>query len=183
MENLTVYHGPIGKEEGERRLAQDGRDGCYLIRNSDSVPGVFCLCVLHNGYVYTYRLHKDDAGSWAAETTPGVQKRYFRKIKNLIAAFQKPGQDDTTPGSQVLSPHKPRIKGVVLHEGGLAVRRGVYVPVVTNGQHRLQGVLHHAGHCHGNQSVCLVVFKDVAPLAMQEQHNGLQQCRQTAQES
>lgn len=46
MENLPVYHGPIGKEEGERRLAQDGRDGCYLVRNSDSVPGVFCLCVL-----------------------------------------------------------------------------------------------------------------------------------------
>lgn len=46
MENLAVYHGPIGKEEGERRLAQDGRDGCYLVRNSDSVPGVYCLCVL-----------------------------------------------------------------------------------------------------------------------------------------
>ncbi|XP_034738903.1 SH2 domain-containing protein 1A-like [Etheostoma cragini] len=97
MEKLPVYHGPIGKEEGERRLAQDGRDGCYLIRNSDSVPGVYCLCVLYNGYVYTYRLHKDDAGSWAAETTPGVQKRYFRQIKNLIVAFQKPGQGIAMP--------------------------------------------------------------------------------------
>ncbi|XP_030251532.1 SH2 domain-containing protein 1A-like [Sparus aurata] len=97
MENLPVYHGPIGKEEGERRLGQDGRDGCYLLRNSDSVPGVFCLCVLSCGYVYTYRLHKDDAGSWAAETTPGVQKRYFRQIKNLIAAFQKPGQGLAEP--------------------------------------------------------------------------------------
>ncbi|XP_069552956.1 SH2 domain-containing protein 1A-like [Brachyistius frenatus] len=92
MENLPVYHGPIGKEEGERRLAQDGRDGCYLVRNSDSVPDVFCLCVLCKGYVYTYRLHKDDTGSWAAETSPGVQKRYFRHIKNLIATFEKPGQ-------------------------------------------------------------------------------------------
>ncbi|KAM9740993.1 SH2 domain-containing protein 1A-like [Menidia menidia] len=97
MENLPVYHGPIGKEEGERRLGQDGRDGSYLLRNSDSVPGVFCLCVLYKGFVYTYRLRKDDAGSWAAETTPGVQKRYFRKIKNLIAAFQKPGQGLAIP--------------------------------------------------------------------------------------
>ncbi|AWP12403.1 putative SH2 domain-containing protein 1A [Scophthalmus maximus] len=97
METLPVYHGPIGKEEGERRLAQDGRDGCYLVRNSDSVPGVFCLCVLCHGYVYTYRLHRDDAGSWAAETSPGVQKRYFRRIKNLIAAFKKPAQGIAMP--------------------------------------------------------------------------------------
>ncbi|XP_054453752.1 SH2 domain-containing protein 1A-like [Anoplopoma fimbria] len=97
MENLPVYHGPIGKEEGERRLGQDGRDGCYLVRDSDSVQGVYCLCVLYNGFVYTYRIHKDDAGSWAAETTPGVQKRYFRQIKNLIAAFQKPGQGIAMP--------------------------------------------------------------------------------------
>ncbi|XP_019947254.1 SH2 domain-containing protein 1A-like [Paralichthys olivaceus] len=97
MENLSVYHGPIGKEEGERRLAQDGRDGSYLVRNSDSVPGVYCLCVLSSGYVYTYRLHKDDAGSWAADTTPGVQKRYFRQIRNLIAAFQKPEQGIAMP--------------------------------------------------------------------------------------
>ncbi|KAK5865111.1 hypothetical protein PBY51_016301 [Eleginops maclovinus] len=97
MENLSVYHGPIGKEEGERRLGQDGRDGSYLLRNSDSVPGVYCLCVLCSGFVYTYRLHKDDAGSWAAETTPGVQKRYFRKIKNLISAFEKPGQGIAIP--------------------------------------------------------------------------------------
>ncbi|KAF3693655.1 SH2 domain-containing protein 1A [Channa argus] len=97
MENLPVYHGPIGKEEGERRLAQDGRDGCYLVRNSDSVPGVFCLCVLCEGLVYTYRLHMDEAGSWAAETKAGVQKRYFRKIKNLIAAFEKPEQGIAMP--------------------------------------------------------------------------------------
>nr|XP_057919844.1 SH2 domain-containing protein 1A [Doryrhamphus excisus] len=92
MENLSVYHGPIGKKEGERRLALDGRDGCYLIRNSDSVPDVYCLCVLCKGTVYTYRLHKYGGCSWAAETIPGVQKRYFRQIKNLIAAFQQPDQ-------------------------------------------------------------------------------------------
>lgn len=31
------------------------------------------------------------------QTTPGVQKRYFRQIKNLIAAFQKPGQGIAMP--------------------------------------------------------------------------------------
>ncbi|XP_077388465.1 SH2 domain containing 1A duplicate a [Festucalex cinctus] len=97
MENLSVYHGAIGKREGERRLALDGRDGCYLVRNSDSVPDSYCLCVLCDGIVFTYRLHKHDGGSWAAETIPGVPKRHFRKIKNLIAAFQQPGQGIVVP--------------------------------------------------------------------------------------
>lgn len=75
--------------------------------------------------------------------------------------------NDATPCSQVLSLQQPSVQGEVLHEGCLAVRRSVYVPVVTNRQQRLEGVLHHAGHGDGNQTVRLVIFKDVAPLAMQ----------------
>lgn len=74
--------------------------------------------------------------------------------------------EDAASCSQVLGPQHPPIKGEVLHEGSLAVRRGVYVPIVTDGQHRLQGVLHHAGHRHGNQTIGMVVLKDVVPLAM-----------------
>lgn len=82
--------------------------------------------------------------------------------------------DDAASRPQVLSPSQAPVQREVLHEGGLALRRGVDVPVVADGEQRLQGVLHHAGHRHGNQAVCLVVIKDVAPLAVQEQHNGLQ---------
>ncbi|XP_019901196.2 SH2 domain containing 1A duplicate b isoform X1 [Esox lucius] len=48
------------------------------------------------GYVYTYRLFMDGEGSWTAETAAGVERRYFRKIKNLISAFQKPDQGIAT---------------------------------------------------------------------------------------
>lgn len=85
--------------------------------------------------------------------------------------------NDAAPCSQVLSLQQPPVQGEVLHEGRLAVRRSVYVPVVTNRQQRLEGVLHHAGHRDGNQTVRLVVFKDVTPLAMQEEHNRLQENR------
>ncbi|XP_055034214.1 SH2 domain-containing protein 1A [Misgurnus anguillicaudatus] len=97
MELLSVYHGAISREMCEKRLCEVGKDGSYLIRDSESVPGVYCLCVLCKGFVYTYRLQQDTAGSWAAETAPGQTKRLFRKVKNLISAFEKPGQGIAIP--------------------------------------------------------------------------------------
>lgn len=36
-------------------------------------------------------------GSFLFQTAPGVHKRFFRKIKNLISAFQKPDQGIVIP--------------------------------------------------------------------------------------
>ncbi|KAJ8416733.1 hypothetical protein AAFF_G00326110 [Aldrovandia affinis] len=97
MESVSVYHGAINKETGERLLGAAGRDGSYLIRDSETKAGVYCLCVLCKGIVYTYRLYQVEGGSWVAETTPGIDKRFFRKIKNFIAAYQKPDQGIAMP--------------------------------------------------------------------------------------
>ncbi|XP_052669591.1 SH2 domain-containing protein 1A isoform X1 [Harpia harpyja] len=97
MDALPIYHGGITREAGEKLLLAAGTDGSYLLRDSESIPGVYCLCVLHQGYVYTYRVSKTEAGSWSAETAPGVHRRHFRKVHNLISAFQKPDQGIVTP--------------------------------------------------------------------------------------
>ncbi|KFV72115.1 SH2 domain-containing protein 1A [Struthio camelus australis] len=97
MESLPVYHGSITREAGEKLLLDSGLDGSYLLRDSESIPGVYCLCVLHQGYIYTYRVSKTEAGSWSAETAPGVHRRLFRKVHNLLTAFQKPDQGIVTP--------------------------------------------------------------------------------------
>ncbi|NP_001072143.1 SH2 domain-containing protein 1A [Sus scrofa] len=97
MDAVTVYHGKISRETGEKLLLATGLDGSYLLRDSESVPGVYCLCVLYQGYIYTYRVSHTETGSWIADTAPGVHKRFFRKIKNLISAFQKPDQGIVIP--------------------------------------------------------------------------------------
>ncbi|XP_038631579.1 SH2 domain containing 1A duplicate a [Scyliorhinus canicula] len=107
-----IYHGKINRERGETLLCRNGKDGSYLIRDSESLPGVYCLCVLYSGLVYTYRVFKTPTDSWTVETAPGVHKRLFRKVKNLIAAYQKEDQGLAIP---LLYPvYKP--KGVETEE-------------------------------------------------------------------
>ncbi|KAI6078277.1 SH2 domain-containing protein 1A isoform X2 [Aix galericulata] len=62
-----------------------------------SVTTVNSFPLRHQGYVYTYRVSKTETGSWSAETAPGVHRRLFRKVHNLISAFQKPNQGIITP--------------------------------------------------------------------------------------
>nr|XP_033802176.1 SH2 domain-containing protein 1A [Geotrypetes seraphini] len=97
MESISVYHGKISREAVEKVLMDAGKDGSYLLRDSESIPGVYCLCVLYQGLIYTYRVHQTESGSWTAETAPGVQRRLYRKVKNLLSAFQKPDQGIATP--------------------------------------------------------------------------------------
>ncbi|XP_043910274.1 SH2 domain-containing protein 1A [Protopterus annectens] len=97
MDSVPVYHGHISKEMGEKLLAGAGKDGSYLLRDSETLSGVYCLCVLNKGFVYTYRVYQTETGSWTAETAPGVHRRLFRKVKNLIAAYEKPDQGIAVP--------------------------------------------------------------------------------------
>ncbi|KFW61701.1 SH2 domain-containing protein 1A, partial [Pygoscelis adeliae] len=99
MDALPIYHGGITREAGEKLLLAAGTDGSYLLRDSESIPGVYCpgCGTAHQGYVYTYRVSKTETGSWSAETAPGVHRRLFRKVHNLISAFQKPDQGIVTP--------------------------------------------------------------------------------------
>ncbi|XP_075040467.1 SH2 domain-containing protein 1A [Mixophyes fleayi] len=92
MENVSVYHGNISREAGEKLLCEAGKDGSYLLRDSESMANKYCLCVLHKDLIYTYRVSQTTTGSWSAEAAPGVPKRMFRKVQNLISAYKKPGQ-------------------------------------------------------------------------------------------
>ncbi|KAM8952879.1 SH2 domain-containing protein 1A [Pelodytes ibericus] len=96
MENVAVYHGKISREEGEKLLTDVGKDGSYLLRDSETVLGMYCLCVLHKDLIYTYRVHQTTTGSWTAEPAPGVPRRMFRKLQNLISAYKKPEQGIAT---------------------------------------------------------------------------------------
>uniref|UniRef100_A0A673G676 SH2 domain containing 1A duplicate a n=1 Tax=Sinocyclocheilus rhinocerous TaxID=307959 RepID=A0A673G676_9TELE len=97
MEELAEYHGSISKRQAEEILNEAGRDGSYLIRDSMSSAGSYCVCVLCDGWVYTYRVFKQKDGLWTIEVAPGMKERLFRKVSNLIAAFKIPDQGISVP--------------------------------------------------------------------------------------
>ncbi|XP_049491239.1 SH2 domain-containing protein 1B [Panthera uncia] len=90
--DLPCYHGPLSKKDCETLLLKDGVDGNFLIRDSESVPGVLCLCVSFKNFVYTYRIFKERHGFYNIQTVEGAPKKIFPDLKELISAFEKPNQ-------------------------------------------------------------------------------------------
>ena len=43
--DLPYYHGPLSKRDCETLLLKEGVDGNFLLSDSESIPGVLCICV------------------------------------------------------------------------------------------------------------------------------------------
>uniref|UniRef100_A0A2K6EEX0 SH2 domain containing 1B n=1 Tax=Propithecus coquereli TaxID=379532 RepID=A0A2K6EEX0_PROCO len=90
--DLLYYHGPLTKRDCETLLLKEGVDGNFLLRDSESMPGVLCLCVSFKKIVYTYRIFREKHGYYQIETVKGAPKQIFPNLKELISKFEKPDQ-------------------------------------------------------------------------------------------
>lgn len=44
--DIPVYHENLNKRDCEELLGRTGLDGAFLIRDSETIQGAMCLCVL-----------------------------------------------------------------------------------------------------------------------------------------
>ncbi|XP_060755473.1 SH2 domain-containing protein 1A-like isoform X1 [Neoarius graeffei] len=84
----NMYYGQIGQRDVEWLLGKYGKDGSFLLRDSQSERGALCLCVRKTPFVHTYRIVHSPQG-WALETENKEKIQWFQSLDKLIESCKE----------------------------------------------------------------------------------------------
>ncbi|XP_029635939.1 phosphatidylinositol 3,4,5-trisphosphate 5-phosphatase 2A-like isoform X1 [Octopus sinensis] len=88
---MAFLHKGISRLQAEKRLLQNKEDGSFLIRESETVPGAYVLCLLCQGRVHKYRILPDLDGKLSVQSENSLLEPRFVDLSHLVQEYMKRG--------------------------------------------------------------------------------------------
>ncbi|KAL4219720.1 Phosphatidylinositol 3 [Mactra antiquata] len=85
----TFFHKGISRFQAELFLTNAKDDGSFLVRDSESLPGAYVLCLLHQCKVHQYRIIPGPDGKLHVQSETGTIQRGYRDLTELVAEYIK----------------------------------------------------------------------------------------------
>ncbi|XP_041483163.1 phosphatidylinositol 3,4,5-trisphosphate 5-phosphatase 1-like isoform X3 [Lytechinus variegatus] len=84
------YHGRISRLETESLLQKTGKDGSFIVRDSENIKGAYVLSVLCEGRIYQYRIVPDSEGPGylMKSSDPNSKFHPFSNLSELVNSYR-----------------------------------------------------------------------------------------------
>uniref|UniRef100_K1QQH2 phosphatidylinositol-3,4,5-trisphosphate 5-phosphatase n=1 Tax=Magallana gigas TaxID=29159 RepID=K1QQH2_MAGGI len=87
----NYFHRGISRLRAEELLLSAGEDGCFLVRDSETLQGAYVLCLLYQSRVHQYRVLPGHDNQLSIQAEGGAPEPKYSDLNSLVADYMKKG--------------------------------------------------------------------------------------------